>query len=115
MRADHSFLLGFREHVHDALVALGPVAFSQAVHEQDVDIVDAKLFAESVNIGTHACRISCPRFRKHGDFVPLHVLERLRYVRMAAVGIRSVEETQAFVVTVQQEIGEALHAQRSLV
>jgi hypothetical protein len=38
------------------------------------------------------------------------VLERLRDVWMASVGIGGIEETQALIVAVEQKIGESLDA-----
>src|SRR5260370_33651943 len=43
------------------------------------------------------------------------MLQRLGHVRMAAVGIRGVTESQPVVVTVQEQLGEALNAKRGLV
>src|ERR1700751_297236 len=42
------------------------------------------------------------------------MLERFGNVRMASVGVGGVEETEAVVVSVEQEIGEALDAKSSL-
>ena len=41
MGADDSFFFSFREHIHHAFVALGPVPFHETVHEADVDGVSA--------------------------------------------------------------------------
>src|SRR5713226_3023499 len=42
------------------------------------------------------------------------MLEHLGHVSMASVGVSGVEEAQAVVVSVEQEIGEAFHAERGL-
>src|SRR5581483_1243391 len=85
------------------------------MHEQDVDVLHAKFFPETIDVGAHARRIAGPRLRKHGDLVALHMLERLGNVWMTSVRIGRVEEAQTFVVTVQEKIGEALYAESSLV
>jgi hypothetical protein len=43
------------------------------------------------------------------------MFERFGDVRMASVGIGGVEETQAVVVAVEQEIGESFDAERGLI
>ena len=42
------------------------------------------------------------------------MLERFGYVRMASVGVGGVEEAEAVVVSVEQEIGESFDAERGL-
>ena len=49
--ADDALLFGFGEDVHDAAVARGPVAFGDAVNENDVDVVGAELAAEAIEVG----------------------------------------------------------------
>ena len=56
--ADDSFLLGFGENIHHAFVALGPVAFGDAVHQADVEIVGAEFAAEAVEIGACSGRVA---------------------------------------------------------
>ena len=85
------------------------------MHQADVEVVGAEFAAEAFEIGAHAGSIASPRFREDGDFVALHVLEGFGNVRMASVGVGGVEEAQAMVVSVKQEIGEAFHAERGLV
>ena len=43
------------------------------------------------------------------------MLQSFGHVRMAAIGIRSIEKSQALVMTIQQQVREALYAERSLV
>src|SRR6185503_13278716 len=95
MGPDNSFLLGFGKNVHDAAVALGPIAFSEAVHQADIDVVGAQLFAKTVEIGAGLGGIARPGLGEHGNLVAAERLERLGHVRMAAVGIGGVEEAQA--------------------
>ena len=47
MGADDALLFGFGEDVHDAAIARGPVAFGDAVDEEDVDVLDAEFMAVS--------------------------------------------------------------------
>src|SRR5690348_8260725 len=114
MRTDDSFLLGLGEHIHHAFVALGPVALTDAVHKKDVNVINAKLFAEAVEISTHAGGIARPRFRQHGGFVSRHVLKSLSHVGMTSVGISSVEKAEAVVVAIQQHVRKTLHAKSGL-
>ena len=60
MRANDAFLLGFREHVHDAFVALRPVTLGKAMHQADIDVVSAEFLAKAIEVGTHGCGITCP-------------------------------------------------------
>ena len=115
MRADDPFLLGLGENVHDSPVALGPVAFSQAVHEADVDVVGAQFLAKTIEIGAGFGWIAGPGLGQDRDLVARKMFERLGHMGMAAVGVGSVEESQAVIVAVEQEIGQTLHAQRGLV
>src|ERR1700716_1465298 len=50
--ANDAFLFGIGENVHDAFVAFGPVAFGEAMHEADVDVIGAELAAKTVEVGT---------------------------------------------------------------
>src|SRR5215472_11647292 len=114
MRADNALLLGFGEYVHGAAEAIGPVALSDAVHQADVKIVGAEFPPEAVEIGAHAGCIASPALGEHADLIALHVLEGVGDMRMASVGIGSVEEAQAMVVSIQQKIREPLHSERGL-
>src|SRR5256886_13091984 len=55
------------------------------------------------------------RFREHGDFIGRDVLQGFGDVRVTAVGISGIEEAQAVVVAIEEQIGEAFDAQSSLV
>ena len=103
------------ENVHDSTVALGPIAFREAVHQADIDVVGTQFFAKAVEIGAGLDRIARPRFCENRDLVAGEVLERLRHMRMAAIGVGSVEKTQAIVMAIEQQIGQAFHAQSGLV
>ena len=85
------------------------------MHQADIDVVGAQFFAKAVEIGAGLGGIARPGLGEDGNLVAAKMLERLGHVRMAAVGIGGVEEAQAVVVAVEQQIGEALHAQGSLV
>ena len=115
MGADNSLLLGFGENVHGTAVAVSPVGLRDAVHQADVEIVGAEFVAETVEIRAHAVGVACPRLGDDRDFVALHVLQCLGNVWMASVGVGGVEESQAVIVSVAQEIGEALNPERRLV
>src|SRR5579872_4653723 len=104
MRADNPLLLRFGEHVHGAAVAIGPVGFSDAVHQTDIEIIGAEFFSKAVEVGAHSGCVASPALREYRDLVALYVLQGLGYVRMAAIGIGGVEEAEAVVVPVQQEI-----------
>ncbi len=108
-------ILGLGDHVHYTFVALGPVTFGEAVHQEDVDVINAKLFAEAVEVGTHAHGIARPGFRQHSGFVSRDVLQCLCHVGMTSIGISSVKEAQAVVIAIQQQVRKALDSERGLV
>ena len=110
MGANDSLLLGFGEHIHGSAEAVGPVGFGDAVHEADIEIVRPEFFAEAIEIGPHAIGVARPGLGQDRDFVARHVLQRFGNVRMAAVGVGGIEEAQAVIVSVQQEIGETLNS-----
>ena len=114
MRSDDSFLLGLRKHTHHALVALGPIAFREAVHQEDVDVINAKLFAEAVEVSPHSGRVPRPGFREHGGFVSRHVLQGFCHVGMTSVRIGGVKKMQTVVVAIQQHVGKALDSEGGL-
>src|SRR3954471_17580139 len=109
MCANNSLLLGFREHVHHAFVAIGPVSLGKAVHQDDVEVVSAEFLTEAIKIGAHLSRVARPGFGEHRDFVPRNVLERLGNVRMASIRVGGVEEAESVVVSVAQQVREALN------
>src|SRR5947208_16067518 len=85
------------------------------MHQHDIDVVSAQFFAEAVQIGAHGGRVACPRFRKHSDFVALHMFDSFSNMRMTSIGIGRIKKPQAMVVSVQQQIGKPLYPERSLV
>src|SRR6266850_8536707 len=113
--ADDALLLGFGENVHHAFEALGPVAFCEAVHQTDVDLIDAEFAAEAIKISACGSGVARPGFGEDSDLVTGNVLESFGNVRMAAVGIGGIEEAQAAIVAIEQQIGQAFDAERSLV
>ncbi len=114
MGADDALFLGFGENVHDTFEALRPVAFREAVHEADVDVIGAEFSAEAVKIGAGRGGVACPGLGEDGDFVARDMLEGFRDVGMATVGVRRIEEAQALIVTVEEKAGEAVDAERGL-
>src|SRR5712664_3560849 len=112
--ADDALLLGFGEDVHHAFEALGPVAFGEAVHEANVDLIGAEFAAEAVQIGACRSGVARPGLGEHGDLVARDMLEGFGDVRMAAVGIGGIEEAQAAIVAIEQQIGQAFDAERGL-
>src|SRR6266404_62129 len=112
--ADDALLLGFGENVHHALETLGPVAFGKAVHQADVDLIGAEFSAEAIKIGARGSGVARPGFGEHGDLVARDMLEGFGDVRMAAVGIGGIEEAQAAIVAIEQQIGQAFDAERGL-
>ena len=115
MRTNNPFVLGLGKHVHHALVTLSPIRFGHAMHQADIEIVDPKLPAKAVQISSCSRRIARLRLTHHRNFVPRHMLQRLRDMRMAAIRIRRVKETQPVIVAVQQQVRESLDPKRSLV
>src|SRR6267143_4461787 len=113
--ANDAFFLGFGENIHDAFVAVGPIAFGEAVHEADVDVIGAEFAAEAVEIGASRGGVARPGLGEHGDFVAGNVLQRFGDVRVAAVGVGGIEEAQAVVVAIEKQAGEAFDAEGSLV
>ena len=114
MSADDSFLFGFGQDIHRAFVTVGPVAFGDAVHQADVEVVGAEFAAEAVEIGVHGGGVARPGFGEDSDFVARHMLQCLGHVRMASIGVRSVEEVKPVVIPIEQQIGESLDAERGL-
>ena len=51
MRPNDAFLFRFGENIHHSPIALGPIAFGEAVHEADIQIVGSQFPAETVKIG----------------------------------------------------------------
>src|SRR2546422_6431892 len=58
--ADDALFFGFGENIHDAFVALGPIAFAEAVHKADVDVIGAEFAAEAVEIRTSGDGVARP-------------------------------------------------------
>src|SRR5271157_5042789 len=112
--ADDALLFRFGENIHDAFVAIGPVAFREAVHEADVEVVRAELAAETFEIGASGGSVACPGFGENGDFVARNVLKSFSHVRVAAVGVGGIEEAEALVIAVKKKIGKPLDAKRGL-
>ena len=112
---NNALFLGFRENIHDAFVALGPIAFGEAVHEANVNVIGGEFASETVEIFASSGGIAGPRFSEHSDFVARDMLEGFGNVRMAAIGISGVEEAQAVIVAVEEQVGKALDAEGSLV
>ncbi len=115
MSANNAFFLGFGEDIHHAFEALSPITLCKAMHQADIDMIGAKLAAEAIEVGTGGGSVAGPGFGKNGDFVAGDVLEGFRNVRVAAVRIGGVEEAQAMVVAVEEQVGEPLKAESSLV
>jgi len=106
VRADDFLLPGFFEDVHHRAIARSPVAFRQAVHKYDVELLGAEFTAEAVEIGAHFVWIACPGLGEDGDFASIKVLEGFGHMRVATVRISGVEEAEAvFVEPVEQEKG----------
>src|SRR5258706_5280327 len=115
MGADDALLLRLGEYIHHAAVAFRPVSFGDAVHERDIEVVRSQLTTEAVEIGARLLRGSSPRLGEHGDLVSWNVLQRLGDIRMTAIGIGRVEEPQAAVMSLEEQVGKALHSERGLV
>jgi len=113
--ADDALVLGFFEDIHDGAIARGPIGFGEAVHEENVDVVDAEFAAEAIEVGAHFGGVARPGFGEHGDVAAVDVLESFGNVRMTAVGVRGVEKMQALMVAVEQQTGEAVDAEGGLV
>ncbi len=113
--ADDALFFGFGENVHDARETLGPVAFGEAMHKANVDVINAQLAAETVQIGTGGGGVARPGFGEDSHFIAGHVLESFGNVRMAAVRIGGVEEAQTVVVAVEKQAGESVDAECGLV
>ena len=84
------------------------------MHQADVEVVGAEFAAEAVEIGAHGGGVARPGFGEDSDFVARHMLQRLGDVRMASIGVRSIEEAQPVVVAIEQQIGESFDAKRGL-
>jgi hypothetical protein len=104
--ADDAFLFRFREDVHGAAVADGPVGLGGAVDEDDVDVVDAEFAAEAVEVALDAGGVAGVGFGEDGDFVAGEALDGLLDVGVGAVGVGCVEEAEAVVVeAVAEQVG----------
>src|SRR5260370_22705411 len=115
MSANNAFFLGFGEGIHHALEALSPITLCNAMHQAGIDMIGAKLAEEAIKIGTGRGSVACPGLGKDGDFIAGDVFEGFRNGRVAAVRISGVEEAQAVVVAVEEQVGEPLKAESSLV
>jgi len=114
MSANDAFLLGFRQNVHNGPVAGGPIVFGEAMHEEDINIIGTEFTAEAVQIGTHLGGSSSPGLGEDGDLRTVQVLQGLRNIGMAAVGVRGIEEAETTFVAMEKERDEALHTQSGL-
>ena len=115
MGADNSLLLRVGEDVHHAAIAVGPVTLCKAMHQRDIDIFHVQFFPEALDVRLHPVVVARPGLGEDGHFLSRDALQRLARVRMAAVGVGEVEEAQALVVAVIEQIGQALDAERCLV
>src|SRR5580698_10404784 len=115
MRANDPFFLRLRKHVHHASEALRPIAFSQTMHQADVDVVDAELAPEAVKILPRRLRSARKSLGQHRNLVARHMLQRLDNMRMTPISIRRIKKSQPVIVAIQQEIRQPLHAQRGLI
>src|SRR5690242_2889926 len=115
MRANNSLLLRFREHVHYSAITRRPIAFGQAMHQEHVEVVGLQLATEAVEVGPNGFRIASPTFGQHRHLVTLGALQSIGNVWVASVRVGGIEESQALVVTVQQQVGKSLYAQLALV
>jgi hypothetical protein len=91
MSPNDTFLLGLRKDVHRPAIACRPVPFRDAVNEDDVDIVDAKLSPEAIDVGTNAGRIASVRLGKNSDPIARNLLEGCGNIGMAAIRVGGVE------------------------
>ena len=114
MSADDALFFGFGENIHDAFVALGPIAFGEAMHQTDIDVVSAKFAAEALEIGAGSGGVASPGLGEDGDFVAGDAFEGFRDMRVAAVRISGVKEAQAMVVAVEEQVRETLDAEGGL-
>src|SRR6267143_1141952 len=92
------------------LLGLGFGADGEGVEE-----IGAELAAKTVEIGASGGGVARPGFGEYDDFIALDVLERFGNVRMAAVGIGGIEEAQAVVVSVKEQVRETFDTERVLV
>jgi len=109
-----AFFLGFGEDVHHAFVAIGPIAFGEAVHEADIKVVGAEFAAKAVEVGAGGGGVASPSLCENGDFVAGDMLEGFGDVRVTAVRVGAVEKTQAMVVAVEEQVGETFDAEGGL-
>src|SRR4029077_7575728 len=96
------------------LVAAGPIALGEAMHEADVDVISAELAAKTLKIGTRGGGVAGPGFGEDGDLVARNVFEGFRDVRVAAIAIGGIEETQTVIVAIEKQFGKALDAESGL-
>lgn len=82
---------------------------------RNVEIVGLEFAPEAFQVGARSLRVTRPGFGEDCHLIARDVLERLRYMRMAAVSIRRIDKAQAVVVAVQQEIGKLLDPKIALV
>src|SRR5437879_12355591 len=75
--ANDPLFLGFRKHIHNAFEALGPITFGEAVHEANVDMIDAEFAAETVEIFASSGRIGRPRLGELRELVTRDERERV--------------------------------------
>jgi hypothetical protein len=75
------------------------------MHQANINLLDAKLAPETLEVGARGRRIARLGLRKHRHLVARHVLQRLCHVRMASIRIGSVKKAQAVIVAIHKQIG----------
>ena len=110
MCAHDTSLAGFGDDGHGALLALRPVGVHHAVQKQDVDL-RCRARVGSDRIGAHFLFGGGTRLTEDGNCVARHALEGFFDVRMGAVPVGGIPESDAIIAGRVEEIGEAAEAE----
>src|SRR5271167_593774 len=104
--SNDALLLGLGQHVHDTAIACRPISFGDAVYEDNVDIVDPEFSPVTVKVGADTSGITSVGLGEDGHFIAGELLQGRSNVRMTAIGVCRIEETETiFVEAIEQQVG----------
>ena len=112
---DEALRLEIAKHVHGTLHGLGPLRISDAVQEDDVEVVRAELAQEALDVGANLVGRATHRLGGYGHRLASDLPQRRSHVRMGAVHVGRVPEADAVLVGEAQQVGKALDAEVALV
>ena len=115
MGADDLFFLGLHQVFHRPCVLGRPVLLAHAVQQHDVDVVDAQLQPIALEVAAGVGDVGRVGLGLDDVLVAGNALERLAQIDVRAVLVGDVEEPNALVERMADDLGEFLDAQAGLV